>query len=114
MFALYPYTPCAVYELNITNDAYKKIANTLIAFNKEYNKYKYSFLGTLTSQLGIKRDLKYRYTCSQFVAYLLHMTGEVTLPKHSSLMKPMDFIKIPEAKLIYHGKLKNIDFKSKG
>lgn len=114
IFALYPNAPCAVYEINVTNDGYKKIVNALIACDKKYNKYKYSFLGALTSQLGIKRDLKYRYTCSQFVASLLHITGEITLPKHPSLMKPIDFIKIPEAKLIYNGKLKNIDFKSKG
>jgi hypothetical protein len=113
VFAKYPNAPCAVYEIKVSDEGYNKITNKLIAFDKKYKKHKYSFVGTLTTQFGIKRNLKYRYTCAQFVASMLCASEEVTLPKHPSLMKPMDFADIPEAKIIYYGQLKNIDFKGK-
>lgn len=112
VFAKYPNAPCAVYEIKVSDEGYNKIASKLISFDKKYKKHKYSFIGALTTQFGIKRNLKYRYTCAQFVASMLCASEEITLPKHPSLMKPMDFTYIPEANLIYYGKLKNIDFRS--
>ena len=110
VFAMFPEAPCAVYEIKVSDEGYRRIVERLIACNKKYKKYKYSFVGALTTQMGVKRDLKYRYTCAQFVASLLESSGDVTLPKHPSLMKPMDMVNIPEAKPVYFGSLKNIDF----
>ena len=112
VFARYPNAPCAVYEIEISNAGYKRMAETLDLFEKKYSKCKYSFTGMLTTQMGIKRNLKYKYTCAQFVATLLESSGDVALPKHPSLIKPMDLAKIPEARLVYSGNIKNIRFKS--
>lgn len=112
IFEKYPNSPCAVYEISVSDTSYIKMSEKLLQFEKKYQKHKYSFIGALTSQLGIKRSLKYKYTCSQFVASLLALSDEVALPKHPSLMKPMDFTKINNAKLIYSGTIKNISFNS--
>ena len=112
VFALYPDAPCAVYEIEVSNEGYNKMADIIALFEKKYSKCTYSFTGMLTSQIGIKRNLKYKYTCAQFVATLLEASGDVALPKHPSLMKPMDLANLPEAKLVYSGNIKNIRFKS--
>lgn len=110
LFAKFPDTPCAVYVIALSENGYKLLSSQLKCYKEKCQKYKYNFAGLATTQFGIKRELKYRYTCAQFVASLLEETGEVSLPKHRSLMKPMDFTRIPEARLIYKGKLKDISF----
>ena len=113
VFAKYPDAPCAVYEISVSDQAYSKMADKIAEFEKRYSKHKYSFSGAVTSQFGIQRNLKYRYTCAQFVASVLQASDEIELPKHPSLMKPMDLTKVSGAKLIYSGALKNISFNLK-
>ncbi len=110
IFAKYPYSPCAVYEITVSDAAHIKMSEKLLQFEQKYQKYKYSFAGAAISLFGIRRRLKYKYTCSQFVASLLALSDEVELPKHPSLMKPMDFTKMHNAKLIYSGTINNISF----
>ena len=112
VFAKYPNAPCSVYEITVSDLGYEKMVDKISNFEKKYSKHKYSFIGMVTSQFGIRRNLKYRYTCSQFVSSILASSEEISLPKHPSLMKPMDLSKIPGAKLIYSGAIKNISFNS--
>ena len=113
VFAKHPNSSCNVYEITVSDMAYEKMSDKIASFEQKYLKHKYNFVGAITSQFGIKRTLKYRYTCSQFVSTVLASSGEIELPKHPSLMKPMDLTKIPGAKLIYSGIIKNISFNSK-
>ena len=106
----YPHAPCIIYSLDVSDEAYKNLQFMISECNREYSKYKYSFIGAATSFFGIKKRLKYRYTCSQFVAHLLHSSGAVVLPKHPSIMKPMDFLKLNGLKEVYRGEICNIHF----
>lgn len=112
VFALYPDAPCAVYEISVSDEGYQKMTDLISLFEAKYSECTYSFSSVFTSQMGIKRKLKYKYTCAQFVATVLESSGDVSLPKHPSLMKPMDLVNISGAKLIYSGKLKEIRFNS--
>ena len=78
--------------------------------NRQQQRYKYSFVGAFTTFVGIKKRLKYHYTCSQFVASLLYLSDAVELPKHPSLMKPADFLAIPDFEVVYQGELSKISF----
>ena len=112
IFAKFPNSPCAVYEITVSDKGYQNIVDRLDKCNEKSKKYKYSFIGALTTKMGMKRKLKYRYTCSQFVASLLEASGDVDLRKHPSLARPMDFTKISNANLVYQGPIKNIKFSS--
>ncbi len=113
VFAKYPDAPCAVYEITVSDQAYSKMADKIAEFEKRYSKHTYSFTGIVTTQIGIRRELKYKYTCSQFVSSILQASEEIELPKHPSLMKPIDLTKVSGAKLIYSGTIKNISFNLK-
>ena len=107
VFSKYPDSDCAVYSLEVSDDAYERLENTINKFVSNPRRYNYNFLGLLPAKLGIEFNRKYHYTCSQFVATLLHSSGAVALPKPPSLMMPCDFLKIPNITPVYEGKLKN-------
>ena len=107
VFGMYPHANCALYELTISDCAYKKICDEIEKYFANYNKAKYNFLGVIPLSFGIKFKRDYKLTCSQFVALMLHTCGEVTLPKDPYLMLPNDFMSISQAKKIYEGPLKD-------
>ena len=110
VMGLYPQAPCALFSLSVSDKAYEKMQLMVEQFNNQYDCYKYSFVGAATSFFGIKKRLKYHYTCSQFVATMLYVSDAVELPKHPSLMKPIDFLDIEKLVPVYKGPLSKIDF----
>ncbi len=110
VFALYPDCPCALYTLEVSDEAYEKMQSKMQYFLKNYHKAKYNFIGILPLRLGIRIPRKFKLVCSQFVALILHSSEEIRLPKDPYLMLPNDFIKIPNIQKIYDGKLKDCNF----
>lgn len=113
VFALYPDCNSAVYELEVSDEAYAKMNDKITFFLDNYKKAKYNILGLFLMAFGIKTKRKYRLTCSQFVAIVLHSSDEIILPKDPYLMLPNDFAKIDGMKLIYEGKLKDCKIEEK-
>ena len=105
VFAQYPDCDCAVYSLEVSDESYDKIKTILKRFLQNEKRYTYNFLGALPARLGYKFERKYKFTCSQFVAYVLHTSGAVELSKNYSLMMPNDFLELPNINLVYSGKI---------
>lgn len=101
--------PCALYALQIADEAYVELEGIIARFFDHYDVYRYNFLGVPLCFFGIPYERKHHYLCSQFVAHMLHRTGGCTLPKPVSLMQPMDFLAIPELRLVYTGPLGLVD-----
>ena len=112
IFAKYPDCLCAVYSLEVTDAAYKNMEKILSEFVFKKDRYSYNFLGAIPSKLGIKWSRKYRFTCSQFVAFVIQSAGAANLPKHYSLMMPNDFLDVKGIRLIYSGKIGNCTIKN--
>lgn len=107
VFARYPEAHCAVLSVDVSDDGYEKAKKLIRYFRSHRKEATYNFLGAATMKLGLSLKRKYKFTCSQFAAFLLHYTGDVSLPKDPYLMLPNDFLKIESATLIYDGKLKD-------
>ena len=105
VFSRYPDCKCAVYSLEVADEAYEKINKALNYFKENIEAFNYNFLGLLPAKLGIKLHRKHHFTCSQFVATLLKYSEAVKLPKECSLMMPNDFLDIPQLELIYNGRI---------
>ena len=112
VFAKYSECQCAVYSLEITDDAYERMEKLLSEIVSEKDKYGYNFLGAIPSKYGIRWRRKYRFTCSQFVAFLLEKAKATKLPKHYLLMMPNDFLNVKGLKLIYSGKIGDCKIKA--
>ena len=110
IFGLYPDGKCQLLEMHVDDAVYDEVSKTLNFYLDNYDKCKYNFGAILPMALGIEQKLKFRMTCSQFVAHLLESTKACALPKHASIMRPSDFFKISNIKCVFNGKLKDLSF----
>ncbi len=108
IFARYGRQPCALYALRIEDEAHARLGERIAEYLRDYDSYRYNFLGVPLCFFGIPLERKHHFLCSQFVASMLDDTGACTLPRPVSLMQPMDFSAIPELRLIYSGPLSGI------
>ena len=99
---------CEVYRFEITDEAYQNLMKEIEKYESEIDKYKYAILGVWLCLFGIKKTFKYKRFCSQFVADLLHDGAGITLPRHTSLMRPKDFIKMDIFERVYAGTIKDL------
>ena len=110
VFARFSEGDCELFALDISNESYHKIEKLLTFYIDNYDKCTYNFKAIVPMYIGIEQKLKLKMTCSQFVATLLDFSGACVLPRHRSLMHPVDFLKIKEMRSIYKGKIKNCHF----
>ena len=67
--------------------------------------YHYAILGLVFIVWGIPFYRKNRYTCSSYIARLLHEAQIDISPKHFSLVTPKDFCLYPYKKTLFEGRL---------
>lgn len=97
------HTPCVLYALEVSEEAYNKAKEEIDFFMKNINDYKFSVLGVAACKLGIKVKRKNKFFCSEFVAEILRRSGAIELPKEPCLMHPRDYEKLPEVQKLYEG-----------
>ncbi len=110
VFKMFENGECALYSLEVSEESYDKMSELIDYYWNSYDKCTYKFSAIIPMWLGIKQKLKYKMTCSQFVATLIDKSNAYKLPKHPSLMHPTDFLQINEMKLLYRGKIKDCHF----
>ena len=105
VFRLREDIPCALYALDVTEEAYlraRRRANHMMAHGELY---RFNSLGLLLCALHIRWQRRRHYFCSQFVSEVLQKSGSLDLPKHSTLMHPNDYTSLPELRCLYQGRL---------
>ncbi len=107
VFARYPNTPCALYEIEVSDESYEKAKKLIKYFINHRKEATYSFIGAYGMPLGLPIKRMNKFTCSQFVAFMLHYSGACKLPKDPYLMMPDDFTILEDLSLIYCGSLKD-------
>ena len=110
VFARFPESQCVLFEIDVTDEDYERIKAQIDFCMDNYDRATYSFAGAALTPLGIKWQRKLKFTCSQFVATCLDRAEGITLPKHSSLMRPHDFLKLEGMRKIFEGKIKDCNF----
>lgn len=96
--------PCEIYEIPVTEEQYRHCMEQIGHFLACRKEYSYSLTGLCSVLLQIERELRNKFVCSQFVAYMLQEC-DVSLEKPASLYSPEDLRHLPAAKLIYRGEL---------
>ena len=100
--------PCALYELTVTDEVYEAARSEAQQFASNSDLYSFNILGLILCKLGIPFHPNYKYFCSQFVAEILYRSSALELPKDTSLMKPMDYTRLPELTCQFRGLLRDL------
>lgn len=96
---------CSIYQLPVTDEQYTRIRNEIEIFNRNKKAYSYNYLGLIGAAFNIPVKSKYRYFCSQFVAYILEKGGINIFDKNYAIIKPKDIRTNPYLELVYQGML---------
>lgn len=110
-FNRHPNIPCTVYELEVENDVYEKAKEEVDRIMNKDHEFHFNIIGLLLCRLNISYDRQYNFFCSQFVGEILHRSKAVRLPKKSSLMRPVDYMKLPGISCYFSGTV--MDFSNK-
>lgn len=104
-FAHFKDTLCAIYRLEVTDEAYAAIRAVIAEFLKEQDSYNFNLMGFAGLAAGLPIQRRYAYFCSQFVSTVLERAGVKLINKPPGLVKPSDFPSSEKLVLIYEGKL---------
>lgn len=99
-------TDIIVLALEVGKEQKKAISTRLDRMLSERHKYHYNYIGLVLAGFQIPYQSKRRYYCSEFVRDVLvkeHVIEEELLDR---VVQPMHFLNIPDAQIIYRGKLR--------
>ena len=105
VFRLRDDAPCALYALEVSDEAYFRALRRAEEFMRHSEEYSFNTLGLILCGLHIRWQRRRHYFCSQFVSEVLQKSGALELPKPSTLMHPSDYAKLPELRCLYRGTL---------
>lgn len=102
----FPETEAIVLTLNVDEDAYDDIRGKLEDMLEHKYSYKYDTLGLLLAIFGksFKRDKC--YYCTAFVRELLVEFGIEDEELFNDIVRPLDFLELPNMREVYRGKLR--------
>lgn len=102
-FTKFNKTICRIYELEVTEEKYKRLRKIITDMEENIEKYKYDFLGIILRFFKIPISFNNKYVCSYFVADVLERSNIYHFNKKTFFIKPEDFEKIKGIKEIYSG-----------
>lgn len=106
-FKRFKNTSAEIYSLNVTEEQYKKIKDSIDDIKNCEKPYKFNLAGLFAVSINKKIRKKHSFYCAEFVKYIFKQAQvETNLPY---IARPQDFKNIENIKLEYKGKLK--DFK---
>lgn len=105
VFRLREDIPCALYALDVTEEAYLRARRRADHMMAHGELYRFNSLGLLLCALHIRWKRRRHYFCSQFVSEVLQKSGSLDLPKHSTLMHLNDYTSLPQLRCLYQGRL---------
>lgn len=108
----HPSTPCALYKISVSDEAFDKAKEDVERFMAESDSYGFNIAGLVFCQLGHPLRRERKYFCSQFVSEILAKSGAISLPKEPCLMKPSDYAHMLESKCCYVGPIGRLSLRN--
>lgn len=105
-FKRFKNTDAAVYSLQIEDEQYNKIKNTISIMKRCNSPYKFNIIGLFGAGLNIRIKQQHSFYCAEFVKYLIDKAKiENDLPE---VIKPEDF-KTMNLEMKYKGRLQDYE-----
>ena len=105
-FKRFKNTTAKILAVDVTDEQYKRVADTIHTMWSDKSHYKYNYLGLFLAAIKINRKKTDCYYCSEFVAKMVTVAGLVPPERYDKIVHPLDFFEIPH-KEIYSGKLRD-------
>ena len=105
VFRLRENVPCALYALDVSDEAYTRARRRAEHMMAHGSLYRFNVIGLALCGMHIRWKRRRHYFCSQFVSEVLEKSGAMELPKHSTLMHPNDYTRLEELRCVYKGRL---------
>lgn len=102
-FKVHSGSDIAVLRIPVAETQWHNVADCVANFEEHKDIYKYNILGLIYCYLGIEVTRKDKYFCSQFVAEILELSGVSLFDKPETLVRPHDFLQLPQGMVIYRG-----------
>lgn len=102
-------TEATVLRVNVSNDKYEEMQVYLAEMYKSRKRYHYNYTALFLAMFGISFRQKRCYYCSEFVRDFLIEFEVVPKAYLPEIVKPIDFLQIPESEKIYTGKLRSFE-----
>ena len=103
-FKRFKNTKAKIYELQVEEEQYQKMEQTIAEFEKNKQNYKFNIIGLFSAGFNIRITRENSYYCAEFVKHVIETAGiETGLPE---IIKPEHFKNVEGLKEIYSGKLK--------
>ena len=107
-FKRFKKTKTAIYSLQIKEEEYERIDNTIKKIQEAKVPYKFNIIGLFAIALKLRIHKEHSFYCAEFVKYSLENSGiETNLP---IMIRPESFKHLKNIKLEYKGILR--DYKS--
>ena len=81
VFRLRDNAPCALYALEVSDEAYSHALHRAEEFMRHSEEYSFNILGLILCELHIRWQRRRHYFCSQFVSEVLEQSGALALPR---------------------------------
>ncbi len=108
VFRLRENVPCALYALEVTDEAYVRARRRAEHMMAHGNLYRFNVIGLALCGFHIRWQRRRHYFCSQLVGEVLEKSGSMELPKHTTLMRPNDFSRMEQLQCVFRGKLADL------
>ena len=96
-------TPCALYRLSVTDEAYFAVRKEVQDMLDRSEEYGFNIAGLILCRLGIPFTRRHHFFCSHFVGDVLERAGAIKLTKDPSVMRPRDYQDHPQLNCFYEG-----------
>ena len=96
-------TKCIIMELTVTKEQYNNLKEILDYYKENIEIYKYDIVGVFLKPFNINFNRKNYYYCTKFIKEILENSNIYKFD--SDFIKPINFMDIPNKKIIYQGKL---------
>lgn len=103
IFKRFKKTKTAIYSLEVNEEEYEKIQNTIKQIQESEKPYRFNIIGLFAVGLKLRIHKKHSFYCAEFVKYLLENSGiETNLPQ---IIRPENFKHLENLNLEYKGRL---------
>lgn len=108
IYKRFPDSKITVLSINVEEAVFDSINGQLEFMLEHKNSYRYDIFGLILAAFNVVYTRKRYFYCSAFIKSLLVRHGIFKTDNFNRIVKPMDFIEMPNSAVVYSGSVSNM------